>query len=190
MRRWVIGSSGLAPVALIGGWTWAAALQGPGYDSLRDTISALAARDATDRGVMTAGLAVLGLCHLATAAGLVEAGPVARAILAVGGAATLAVAALPQPSSGHVPAATIGFVALAAWPAASRLPGPRGGYGASVVLAGLLGWLALELGGGDLLGLSERVLAGTQALWPFVVAGLLLRRRRAVGRQPVRPATS
>jgi uncharacterized protein DUF998 len=71
MRRWVIGSSGLAPVALIGGWTWAAALQGPGYDSLRDTISALAARDATDRGVMTAGLAVLGLCHLATAAGLV-----------------------------------------------------------------------------------------------------------------------
>jgi hypothetical membrane protein len=190
MRRWVIASSGVAPVALIGGWTWAAALQGPSYDSLRDTISALAARDATDRGVMTAGLAVLGLCHLATAAGLVEAGVAARTVLAVGGAATLAVAALPQPAAGHVPAATVGFVALSAWPALSQLPGRRAGYGASLVLAGLLGWLATQLRGGDLLGLSERALAGTQAIWPLIVAGLLLRRRRALRPQPIRPATS
>jgi hypothetical membrane protein len=204
VRRWVIVSSSLAPVVLIGGWTWAAALQGPSYDSLRDTISALAARGAADRWVMTAGLAVLGLSHLATAAGLVEAGVAARSILAIGGAATLAVAALAQPSAGHVPAATVGFIALAGWPAASRLPRRRVGYGASLVLAGLLGWLAVELRGGDLLGLSERVLAGSQALWPLVVAGLLLRRREAVieagigavtgagtvTEEPVRPPTS
>jgi Protein of unknown function (DUF998) len=189
VRRWVIVSSSVAPIALIGGWTWAAALQGSSYDSLRDTISALAARDATDRWVMTAGLAVLGLCHLATAAGLVEVGVAARSILAVGGAATVAVAALPQPSAGHVPAATVGFVALALWPAASQLPGRRVGYGVSLVLVGLLGWLAVELRGGDLLGLSERALAGTQALWPFTVACLVLR-RCGVMRQPVRPATN
>ena len=60
----------VAPVALIGGWTWGAARQPSSYSAVSQTISALAARDATDRWIMTAGLAVLGLAHVGTAVGL------------------------------------------------------------------------------------------------------------------------
>jgi hypothetical membrane protein len=172
-------SASVAPVALIGGWTLAASRQGPGYNAVRDTISALAARDATDAWVMTTGLAVLGACHVATAIGLTEAGTPARVLLGVGGAATMAVAALPQPSTGHVPAAAVGFIALAVWPAAARVPQRSIALGASAGLVALLGWLAIELRGGSLLGLSERVLAGAQSLWPLAVAIVLIRRAKA-----------
>lgn len=157
-------------MALIGGWTWAEAYRPDGYSPLQDTLSALAAHPGTAGQVMTAALAVLGGCHLVTAAGLPEAGPAARTLLALGGAATIAVAALPQPSAGHLPAAAVAFVALAVWPAASGLPGRRTARLAALTLVALLGWLALELRGGALLGLSERVLAGAEALWPLVVA--------------------
>jgi hypothetical membrane protein len=167
VHRWALASAGIAPVALIGGWTWAGAVQPDGYDPLRDTISALAAHGATDRWIMTIGLAMLGACHLVTAAGLSDAGPLSRAVLAVGGAATIGVAALPQPSAGHVPAATLGFVALAVWPAVSQLPWRRSARGAAVLLVAMLAWLAWELQGGSLLGLSERVVAGAEALCPL-----------------------
>jgi hypothetical membrane protein len=148
----------------------AASRQANGYDSVRDTISALAAHGATDRWIMTAGLAILGLCHVATAAGFTEIGPVSRVILGIGGAATILVAALPQPDIGHVPAATVGFLALAVWPAASMLRF-RGARGITVIiLLCLLAWLALELRGGSLLGLSERFLAGAEALAPLAFA--------------------
>lgn len=111
------GSALLAPVALIGGWTLAASLQPAGYDATRETISALAARDATDSWVMTTGFVALGACHLVTALGFVEARPAGRALLALGGALTLGVAALPQPAALHVPVATASFVALAGWAA-------------------------------------------------------------------------
>jgi hypothetical membrane protein len=182
VRPWVLVSAGVAPVALIGAWTWAASLQPSGYDAQRDTISALAARGATDRWVMTIGLAVLGTCHLVTAAGLTDAGPVARGLLALGGAATILVAALPQPTPGHVPAATVAFVALALWPAPSGVPGPRVARLASVVLVALLGWLVLELHGGELVGLSERAVAAAQALWPLAVAVVLLQRQHRLAR--------
>ncbi len=178
MRRWVVLSAGLAPVTLIGGWSWAAYRQPPGYNPIKDTISALAARGATDRWIMTASLAVLGMCHLATAAGLTDAGVRGRLFLAAGGAATVAVAVFAQPCAGHVPAATVGFVALALWPAASRAPGRGVRILASLVLVGLLGWLAVALEVGDLIGLSERVLAGAEACWPLVVALTLIAKRR------------
>jgi hypothetical membrane protein len=178
VRRWVIVSAGFAPVALIGGWSLAAARQPPSYDPVQDTISALAEHGATDRWVMTTGLAVLGVCHLATAAGLFEAHVGGRVLLAVGGAATAVVAALPQPTAGHVPAATVGFVALALWPVAARVPAPYVAVTATAVLLALLGWLAVELRRGELLGLTERVLAGAEALWPLIVTLTLLRRRR------------
>ncbi|MEO6879760.1 MAG: DUF998 domain-containing protein [Mycobacteriaceae bacterium] len=181
MRRWVLVSAGLAPIALIGGWSVAASRQPAGYEPTRDTISALAAHGATDRWVMTAGLAVLGLCHLVTAAGLVEAGTSARVLLAIGGAGTAAVAALPQPTPAHVPAAAVGFVALALWPAASRAPGRRAALAATGALLGLLGWLVVELVHGDLLGLSERLLAGAESFWPLVVALTLLGKDHARG---------
>lgn len=172
-------SSSVAPVALIGGWSLAAARQPSSYDPLRDTISALAARGAIDPWVMTTGLAVLGICHVATASGLTEASITGRVLLAVGGVATVAVSALPQPSAAHAPAATAGFVALALWPAASLVPRRRVARLATTGLIALLGWLVVELRGGDLLGLSERTLAGAEALWPLVVTLALSRHPRS-----------
>jgi hypothetical membrane protein len=175
----VIVSAGIAPLALIGAWSLAATRQPSSYDPLRDTISALAARDATEPWIMTTGLAILGACHLATASGLTEASRAGRALLGVGGIATIAVSALPQPSPAHSPAATIAFIALAVWPAASGVPGRRIAGVATAGLVALLGWLLAELHGGDLLGLSERVLAGAEALWPLAVAVALGRPARA-----------
>ncbi len=176
MRRWVPVSATLAPVALIGGWTLGAARQPRSYDPVRDTISALAAHGAEDPWLMTSALVVLGGCHVATAAGLVESRPLGRLVLGAGGVAAVLVAVFPQPSAGHFPAATASFVALAAWPAFSGLPTRTAGLVAAGGLTALLGWLTLELGGGDLLGLSERVVAGAQAMWPLaVVAALWLR---------------
>ena len=171
-------SAGVAPVALIGGWSLAASRQPASYHAVEDTISALAAHGATDRWIMTAGLAVLGVCHMTTASGLTEANISGRALLAAGGAATAAVAALPQPAAGHLPAAAVGFVALALWPAASRVPGPRAACMATAVLLVLLGWLAIELRRGHVVGLSERLLAGAEAFWPLVVALAFIWRQR------------
>jgi hypothetical membrane protein len=180
MRRWAVVSAAVAPIALIGGWSVAGTRQPPGYDPLRDTISALAARDATDSWIMTTGLAVLGVCHIVTAGGLTEAGVAARALLAAGGAATIVVAAQPQPAVGHVPAAAVGFVALGLWPAVSSIPNRRISRGAALVFVALLGWFAVELRNGHLLGLSERVLAGAEALWPLAVVLSVLARTRSV----------
>jgi hypothetical membrane protein len=145
---------------------------------MRDTISALAARSATDPWIMTTGLTVLGLCHIATAAGLTEATATARALLALGGAATVAVAAAPQPAGGHVPAATVGFVALALWPATSGLPGRGSARVATALLLALLCWLGFALHYAHLLGLSERAVAGAEALWPLAVVVVLVTRSR------------
>jgi hypothetical membrane protein len=178
VRPSAIVSAALAPIALIGGWTWAAARQPPGFSSMRDTISALAAHGASDRWIMTAGLAILGVCHLVTARGLTEARSGARILLAIGGLATIAVAAFPQPSGGHVPAATTGFVMLALWPALSDVPARRVGLVVTSVLVLLLGWLTVETDGGHRLGLSERAVAGSQALWPLAVVLTLKYRER------------
>jgi hypothetical protein len=123
---WALASAAGAPVLLIGGWTLAGALQPAGYRATTDTISALAAHGATDRWLMTGALAGLGGCHLITALGLRPAARSGRLALAAGGAATLLVAAFPQPAHGssdaHVAAATSAFFALALWPAFARVP--------------------------------------------------------------------
>jgi hypothetical membrane protein len=174
----------MGPVVLIGGWTWAAARQPAGYSSIRDTISALAARNAPDRWIMTAALAALGTCHLITASGLIEAAAAARTLLALGGLATIMVAALPQPSTGHVPAATTGFISLALWPALSGVPSRRAARSATAVLIVLLGWLAVEIHNGQLLGLSERIVAGSEALWPLALAVTLVLAPRSSSPSP------
>ncbi|MDQ3988492.1 MAG: DUF998 domain-containing protein [Actinomycetota bacterium] len=183
---WALLSSAAAPVLLIGGWQLGAARQPPGFDPVTQTISALAAYGATDRWIMTAGLAGLGGCHLVTAFGLRPAALPGRLLLAIGGAATVLVAVFPQPEGGsspaHILAAGVAFAALSLWPAlawrrSGRAPlRPAVSIGAAVVLLGLLGWFATELyGDGVLIGLSERALAGSQALWPLAV--VLLARR-------------
>jgi hypothetical membrane protein len=166
-------------VLLIGGWTLAATRQPPGYNSIRDTISALAARGATDRWVMTSALAGLGACHVITALGLRPAGRAGRGVLAGGGVATLLVAAFPQPVHGnsvpHTIAATAAFISLGAWPmfAARRRPcAPLltrpVSVTATVALLGLVVWFAAEIHGAQR-GLAERAAAGAQALWPLAV---------------------
>ncbi len=209
---WGMVSSTAAPVLLIGGWTWAAARQEIDYDSLTQTISALAALDATDRWVMTAALAGVGLSHITTALALRSAALPGRLILAGGGLATVLVAALPLPtvigdggSTPHTIVAGISFGALAIWPAfamraSSRAPSlavmaktaknpggarsTRGGdkpavpwalrrkvaLAATAVLLAGVAWFVSDLGDdGSQVGLSERVAAGAQAIWPLLV---------------------
>lgn len=165
-------SSLLAPVALIGGFEIAAARQPAAYDSVRDTISALAARGATDRWIMTAAFVVLGLCHLVTAYGL------GRPVFALGGLATVLIAFAPQPMHGsselHLVLAGVGLTALAIWPVQD---GRRGRIAATVLVAVLV-WFAIALQAGAAVGLAERVLTSAEALWPIVAVGTAWRRVR------------
>lgn len=181
---WAVLSSAAAPVLLIGGWQLAAARQSGGFDPVRQTISELAARGATQPWIMTTALAGVGVCHTITAAGLAPAARPGRVLLALGGAATASVAALPLPVTGpspaHAAAAMIAFTALSLWPAGAArhgaVPGPAVWCCAAASLLGLLGWLGIDyFGQRPRIGLSERVLAAAQALWPLV-AVLLARR--------------
>lgn len=179
---WGLASSAAAPVLLIGGWTLAAQRQRAGFDPVVETISALAAYGADDRWLMTSALTGLGLCHVTTACALRAAAPAGRMVLAAGGLATLLVAAVPLPaddsgSLGHTVAAGVAFGALSAWPALAGRRDVRGLLGtrtqsvAAGVLLGLLGWFAVEWASDSgRVGLSERVTAGAQALWPMAVA--------------------
>jgi len=187
---WALASAGAAPVLLIGGWALAEARQPPGYDPIRDTISALAALGATDRVIMTSALAGLGACHVVTAAGLGPARRRGRVVLATGGVATMLVAAFPQPVHGnsvaHTVAASVAFVALGVWPAVTadrHNPAPllRGAASAAAtaVLLGLVAWFAAEIHGGQR-GLAERAASGAQALWPLAV---VVTTRRAMARR-------
>ncbi len=189
---WGVVSAAAAPVLLIGGWTVAAGLQPGSFDAVVSTISALAARGATDRWVMTLALAGTGACYVVTGLALRSAALPGRIILMAGGVATVLVAANPQPAGGgsspaHVFWAAAGFIALAVWPLAAgrRAPAapaalrPAGSACAGGVLAGLLLWFGAELiTAGRQVGLAERVLAGAQAAWPLILV-LACRRRQA-----------
>jgi hypothetical protein len=192
-------SSGLAPVLLVGGWTLADALQRVPFDPVRETISALAARDADPRWLMTAALVGVGACHLTTALSLRTAGLPGRVVLGLGGIATLGVAAAPLPSgdggsAAHTGFAATAFLALAAWPAfALRRVARAGSDGVreapdlpwrpvvalpvTAALLGLVGWFGAELGSDVRVGLAERVAAAAQALWPLVAVRLAVRSR-------------
>lgn len=163
---WARVSSALAPVALIGGWTIAAAKTAD-FDSVRDTISALAAINAQDRWIMTTGLAITGVCHVVTATGLTSTQPSARFTLAAGGVATALVAVFPQPSETHAPVATAAFGLMSVWP---LLAGTRRSRIAGLALLALLALFGVSLRSERWVGLSERVLAAAQSLWPAVVA--------------------
>lgn len=190
---------------LIGGWTLAAVLQRDGFDQAAGTISALAALDADHRWVMTTALVGTGIAHVITAAGLRDAAVAGRCVHAIGGAATVAVAAFPLPSgeersAAHFAAAAVGFGALALWPLLSvrrsRQPAtaepvtarqpwglrPAIVAGAGAVLVGTLAWFIAELAAdSDRVGVSERIAAGAQAMWPLaVVLSTRVSRRRAL----------
>jgi len=173
-----MASAGAAPIILVGGWTIAAGRQPAGFDSIRDTISSLAALGAGDRWIMTTALAGLGACYAVTGLGLRPARRAGRIALIGGGLATMLVAAFPQPAHGngvsHTIAATAAFTLLAAWPvlAAHHQDAPllrRGAAtSATAVMFGLLLWFVLEANGTHR-GLAERSAALAEALWPLLV---------------------
>jgi len=199
---WGMVSSAAAPLLLIGGWTVAAAVQPEPFDAVIRTISDLAARDAAHRWLMTTALVGVGLSHLVTAAALRCAAPPGRLVLALGGLATILVAVFPLPvgggsSSAHIAAAAVAFVSLALWPAfawvrsagsgrtVAVLLRPKASLAAAGVLLLLLAWFFVEqLSGGPMVGLSERVAAGAQSVWPLAVVLSARRLQSNVGTVP------
>ena len=180
---WGVASAVAAPVLLVGGWTWDQAVQPAPFDPVRQTISALAATGTPNRVVMTVALLGLGVAHATTALALRPAARAGRLTLAVGGVATVLVALLPLPwpsgsAAAHTATASTAFVALTVWPvlaARSRPDMPmalrrKAAGTATLVLVLLVAWLLVELrSGGPAVGLSERVAAAAQALWPLAV---------------------
>lgn len=208
---WAVLSAVALPVLLIIGWTTAALRQPPGYDPLADTVSALSSYGMIDMVILMSCLAGLGLAHLITAIGLRPVHRIGRIVYGIGGAATILVAAIPKVDS-HTPqahglAAVVGFVGLAAWPAAAVLPDLRRAFRArsrarnraapatpppdrpwvlrptvgivvALTMLALGLWLALQLPDGGLAGLAERMTAGAEVIWPLVVVLTLFRRSR------------
>ncbi len=179
--RWVLLSSGSAPVLLIAGWVIAASLEGPAYDPVTQTISVLAAYGAAGFWIMTGALFALGVCHLLTAWGLRAAAAAGRLALAGGGVAALVVALVPVPSSGgslrHGSVAVAGFVLLAVWPvlavdgggAAPWALRPAPACAATAVMAAGAVWFLIEMHLDGAAGVAERVVTAVQSVWPFVV---------------------
>jgi hypothetical membrane protein len=197
---WGVVSSAVAPVLLISGWTVAASLQ-PRFDPVRDTVSALAAQDATDRWVMTLTFVLVGGCYIVTALALRPAGATGRLILIAGAVAGLMVAANPEhPGDAyplpHIIAASAGLAGLVTWPAGAWRRGSAVPWGlrpavaaaAVAVLFALVLWFGAELilRSGQL-GLAERFAGGAQAVWPLaVVISCRIRRPCRPGRPPPR----
>jgi hypothetical protein len=177
---WTVATAAAAPALLVAGFLVAAMLQPVPYDSLRDTISALAARGAADPWLMTGVIAAVGACYLATALGLSPARRLGRLALAGGGIATLSIAVFPISLHGYSRPHALGVIAASAamcgWPmlAAHRqhrarllTVGPN--VAASAVTFGLIMWFTFGIKTSDL-GLAERCAAVAPALWLFPVA--------------------
>lgn len=184
---WALLSSGCAPVLLVGGWTIAALLQGPGYDPATQTISVLAADGASGQWLMTGMLIALGFCHLITSYGLRTAALAGRVALACGGVSAIALSLSPPPSSGgslrHGSVVAIGFALLAVWPvlaadhsrAGPWALRPAPSLAASALMAVGAAWFLVELQSHGAAGVAERILTFAQSLWPFVVVTSCLR---------------
>jgi uncharacterized protein DUF998/uncharacterized protein DUF1298 len=190
---WAVACAGLSPALLTVAWLAADALQPASYSPLRGTISALAGYGGTDRWIMTAGLFLVGGCHLAAAAGLNGLRPPARLLLVIAGLCSAGIAASPVaaggPTSLHLAWTGVGGVTIAVWPAVAGWRAPlrpavvraRGSVVAAIVFVALFGWVVAETRGGTYLGLAERLASSIPICWPFVVAITL---RRATARTP------
>ena len=179
---WGLVSSAAAPVLVVAGWIEASRRQPQPVDPVADTVSALAAVGAADRWVMTLTFALVGICYIVTGIALRPAGAAGRLILAAGAAAGMLVMVNPQPAYGgsqaHALWASVGFAALAVWPAGAWRRGPEVPWalrpavcaGVVMVLVVLMAWFGLEVvTGAGHQGLAERVLGLAQAVWPLMV---------------------
>jgi hypothetical membrane protein len=176
---WTVAAGLATPLLLIGGFFLATALQPASYDPIRDTISKLAWRRATDAWVMTSTLVGAGLSVVLAALGLRSAKPLGRVMLAGGGTATLLVALFRQPGQGYSLAHEVAVIAAGmmccTWPVFAswrRHPAPlltrTPSLAAAGLSLGLVTWYALE-SHGALLGLAERGAVAVPALWLLAV---------------------
>lgn len=176
---WTVVAASASPVLLIGGFLAATAMQPASYSPIRDTISELAGRGATDSWVMTSALAGLGLCYLLAALGLQPARGAGRVLLAGGGVATLLIALFRQPRHGYSVAHELAVIATVltccTWPIFAshrRHPAPlltrAPSFAAAGASLGLATWYALE-SHGALLGVAERCAAAAPPVWLLAV---------------------
>ena len=197
----------MAPVALVGGWLIADALQPTAYSPMRQTMSVLAGQSGTDRWVMTAALLLVGSCQIATGAGLIAVRTPARLVLILTGLSTLGIAATPEPVTGptvsHLAFAGSCVVTTAVWPVfvARRAPAQSwilsvyGCAAVTVIFTGLSCWLLVAArDSGGALGAVERLTSAIQGLFPLVVV-LALRQtvrdaRNQGERGQMRPGTN
>jgi hypothetical membrane protein len=191
---WAVGTALLVPVALVGGWLIAGALQPASYSPMRETISALAGHTGTDRWVMTTALLLVGSCQIATGAGLTAVRLPARILLILTGLCTLGIAVNPQPATGptgrHLVFAVSCVATTAVWPVlvARRAPARpwilsvSGCATVTVLFAGLSCWLLIAArdSSGDV-GMVERLTSAVQGLFPLVVALALGQAARKAG---------
>jgi len=188
---WTVAAAGTAPALLIGGFFVATAMQPASYNPVRDTISELAERGATDSWMMTSALVGLGLCFLVAALGLQPARRLGRVLLAGGGVATLLIAVFSEPPHGYSFAHELAVIAATltccTWPVLAshrlhpallltRIPS----LAAAGVSLGLAAWYALE-SHGALVGLAERCAAAAPPLWLLAV---VVTTRRALTQRP------
>jgi hypothetical protein len=189
----------VAPLILLVTSIVAAMMADEDYNATRETLSVLA----TTRGgawVMTIGIAVSGACQIVTSTGLAGISRPARWALAGAGVCGVAVAFLPVTiaPTPHLIAAGGSAVLFCLWPllAITREPTaaatlrPAIAIAASIILWVLLGWTVLETGGGNLLGLAERVNFIAEMVWPAVVVANLRHQAMRVNVTQVKEALS
>ncbi|HXL17022.1 MAG TPA: DUF998 domain-containing protein, partial [Streptosporangiaceae bacterium] len=82
---WGVISSAATPVLLIGGWMVAAGLQPQPFDSVRQSVSALAGPGSADRWVMSLAFLVVAACYITTALALRPAAMAGRLVLIAAG---------------------------------------------------------------------------------------------------------
>jgi len=187
--RWpgLVGAIAAPIISIVG--QLIALMTWPDYDSVKQTISELAAGDAPTQFWVELIFCGTGVGFLLVAVFTPAIAMAGRALIFIGGLAFFGVAVFPletmaaYSSIGHRLSAMIGFIALAAWPLVGmrrdeRLPWvirPLGSLGITAVMAAccfwFLGvWSHPELG---YVGVTERLAAGLEAVWPLVVVVML-----------------
>ncbi|MFC7485854.1 DUF998 domain-containing protein [Knoellia sp. CPCC 206453] len=179
--RGALLSATTAAVALVGGWTVAATQQPAGFDSVRESISALAAVETPHRWIMTVALVLTGLAHVGSALMLPGLRRPGRWVLGAAGVATIGVALLPLPSRSdgalaHTIIASVSFVLLAIWPwfaaddSSTSLVRRNVARPAAVLMVVLVASLTVGARAGMPFGAHERIVAALLALWPLATA--------------------
>jgi hypothetical membrane protein len=165
----------------------------PGFDSVRQTISELAADDAPTHILMTVAFVVSGTCHLVTAYFTPAIGLPGRIALAIAGVTSWGVAYYSLPTAAatsqqHRVVAIVGFVIFTFWlllgmrrsTAYPLIVRPRLVIPISIMLSivSLVFLYCWTLPGFAQIGLVERACAFTQAVVPVAVVLWLWRIQR------------